>query len=236
VGPIVEALTETGRGELAEQWLTAALLTAMEREDRAADGSEEQLDASDVVDEVVLRRRDVRADLGRTPDEYDALAEDLDAAPDMVFFPHSAFSQLLAAQPAMATEIGRDWDTHRALIEGELQDADADGEALDVEVATPGMLAALLADAPDADLAPGPRLVWPPGRNDPCWCGSRTKYKKCCLPRGRDRPAAEDGPAGTESPDTDAPPTAPAEPSPAPAPASSERVISRRPGPRTRAR
>jgi uncharacterized protein YchJ len=24
---------------------------------------------------------------------------------------------------------------------------------------------------------------WPPGRNEPCWCGSTTKYKKCCLPR-----------------------------------------------------
>ncbi|MEM7154350.1 MAG: SEC-C metal-binding domain-containing protein [Myxococcota bacterium] len=22
-----------------------------------------------------------------------------------------------------------------------------------------------------------------PGRNDPCWCGSNNKYKKCCLLR-----------------------------------------------------
>ena len=21
---------------------------------------------------------------------------------------------------------------------------------------------------------------WPPGRNEPCWCGSGKKYKKCC--------------------------------------------------------
>jgi tetratricopeptide (TPR) repeat protein len=26
----------------------------------------------------------------------------------------------------------------------------------------------------------GGGLPWPPGRNDPCWCGSGTKYKKCC--------------------------------------------------------
>ncbi len=23
-------------------------------------------------------------------------------------------------------------------------------------------------------------IAWPPGRNEPCWCGSRRKYKKCC--------------------------------------------------------
>ncbi|TQJ16364.1 SEC-C motif-containing protein [Kribbella jejuensis] len=38
--------------------------------------------------------------------------------------------------------------------------------------------------------------VWPPGRNEPCWCGSARKYKKCCgsgHPSGR--PQAW-GPAG----------------------------------------
>ncbi|HSK58776.1 MAG TPA: SEC-C domain-containing protein, partial [Actinomycetospora sp.] len=188
--PIVEALSETGRAEIAEQWLTAALLTATEREERLAEGSDEQLDAADVVDELLARRRHVRADLGRAPDEYDALADDLDAAPDLVFFPEAALARLLAAQPALADELGRDWDHHRALVEGELQAADAEGEVLEVEVATPSLLAAMLADpdSPDqADPEPGPRLAWPPGRNDPCWCGAGAKYKKCCLPRGRDR-------------------------------------------------
>ena len=26
----------------------------------------------------------------------------------------------------------------------------------------------------------GRALVWPPGRNDPCWCRSGRKYKRCC--------------------------------------------------------
>jgi tetratricopeptide (TPR) repeat protein len=26
----------------------------------------------------------------------------------------------------------------------------------------------------------GGSVPWPPGRNDPCWCGSGSKYKKCC--------------------------------------------------------
>lgn len=33
-----------------------------------------------------------------------------------------------------------------------------------------------------ADVArdPSRTVTWPPGRNDPCWCGSGRKYKKCC--------------------------------------------------------
>lgn len=33
-----------------------------------------------------------------------------------------------------------------------------------------------------ADVArdPSRTITWPPGRNDPCWCGSGRKYKKCC--------------------------------------------------------
>jgi tetratricopeptide (TPR) repeat protein len=31
------------------------------------------------------------------------------------------------------------------------------------------------------DHIPGEQMiVWPPQRNSPCWCGSGTKYKKCC--------------------------------------------------------
>jgi tetratricopeptide (TPR) repeat protein len=28
--------------------------------------------------------------------------------------------------------------------------------------------------------AAGEAISWPPGRNEPCWCGSGRKYKKCC--------------------------------------------------------
>ncbi len=30
------------------------------------------------------------------------------------------------------------------------------------------------------ELPDGRRVVWPPSRNKPCWCGSGSKYKKCC--------------------------------------------------------
>ena len=26
----------------------------------------------------------------------------------------------------------------------------------------------------------GVTVPWPPERNDPCWCGSGKKYKRCC--------------------------------------------------------
>jgi tetratricopeptide (TPR) repeat protein len=32
----------------------------------------------------------------------------------------------------------------------------------------------------DARYAEGHHVQWPPPRNQPCWCGSGTKYKKCC--------------------------------------------------------
>jgi tetratricopeptide (TPR) repeat protein len=37
-----------------------------------------------------------------------------------------------------------------------------------------------------ADLCRDPTRVitWPPGRNEPCWCGSGRKYKKCCAAPG----------------------------------------------------
>ncbi len=31
-------------------------------------------------------------------------------------------------------------------------------------------------------LQAGNAVVWPPGRNELCWCGSERKYKKCCGP------------------------------------------------------
>lgn len=41
-----------------------------------------------------------------------------------------------------------------------------------------------------ADVArdPARTIPWPPGRNDPCWCGSGRKYKKCCGAPGVESP------------------------------------------------
>jgi hypothetical protein len=31
-------------------------------------------------------------------------------------------------------------------------------------------------------MADGETIPWPPGRNEPCWCGSQRKYKKMLWP------------------------------------------------------
>lgn len=38
-------------------------------------------------------------------------------------------------------------------------------------------------------IAPAVGLSWPPSRNEPCWCGSSAKYKKCCGRPGLEVPS-----------------------------------------------
>jgi hypothetical protein len=180
---VIEALTENGRGELAEEWLTAALGTAADIVDRAEPGSEAADDAREIEYGLATTRRAVRAELGLPPDELDQAIDELDDEPvaEMVFWPEAALTRVLTAFPDRAEALGSTWDAHRAQIERTLQ---AEGW-LPVEVGTPELLTATLADEDAVEVPTGPLLEWPPGRNDPCWCGSGTKYKKCCLPRGR---------------------------------------------------
>ncbi|GAA4833094.1 hypothetical protein GCM10023201_21400 [Actinomycetospora corticicola] len=181
---VTEALLENDRAELAEEWLTAALVTAVQIVERAEPGPPSD-EAREIESALAVRRFHVRRDLGLPYDEADAVAEQMDDnGPDYIYWPQTAFDRLLQAQPDAAEELGATWDEHRAMIERDLQESDPTDLPF-VEVGTPDLLAALLADDEDAAPAPGPELEWPPGRNDPCWCGSGAKYKKCCLPRGR---------------------------------------------------
>jgi hypothetical protein len=181
---VVEALTENDREELAEEWLTTALTTAVDIIERAEPGSAAKEDAEEIEYVLACRRRDVRRDLGLPPDEIDQMVDELDdesPVPETMFWPEAAFDQMLAAFPDRAAASGSTWDEHRAEIERTLQDEGP----IPVEVATPELLRANLAGESVEAVGRGPVLEWPPGRNDPCWCGSRVKYKKCCLPRAR---------------------------------------------------
>ena len=181
-GYVIEPLLENGRAELAQEWLTAALSTAIDIAERSDPDSDEGDVAWEVVDSLAARRARVRRDLRLPPDEADNRAAELldarDAEPDMVFWPEAAFAALVEKAPDL---VEMTWDEHRAAIEKEFQQDDQ----LLVEVATPALLEATLGGDDGSLIEHGPALEWPPGRNEPCWCGSRVKYKKCCLPRAR---------------------------------------------------
>lgn len=203
---VSEALEMSGRSELALEWLTEAVVTAVAMGEAVPEDKQEALERiTTVVYELVIVRHGLRETLGLEHDEYDLLADRLEAEIDalnhpgpLLFWPESDFDTLLARWPGQLENWGADWDEHRAELERELQGWAGSG--------TPGLslLAGSLAeldafaaaqgeDAADedvqldyADALPDEReLPWPPARNGPCWCGSGAKYKKCCLIRTR---------------------------------------------------
>jgi SEC-C motif len=225
VSYLSEALEAGGRAEIAEQWLTAALHTALQRQ-REWEPQGPEPDYRRIV-EVVLAlaqcRHRVRRDLDLPHDEHDDLADQLmdvvlDALGDdelndeptaLLFWPRPEFERLLLRWPALAEHYGQTWDEYRTTLQQTL--------VLGSESGVPrlGLLTgsvdelATYADRSGGDptdpqvrqdyaqhLTEHPRaghpraghpweIDWPPGRNDPCWCGSPLKYKKCCLPRAR---------------------------------------------------
>jgi hypothetical protein len=67
---------------------------------------------------------------------------------------------------------------HCAVVELAAAAVEAHAAAADLD---PGWAEARAQAAAEALRAgTGRRVAWPPGRNDPCWCGSQAKYKRCC--------------------------------------------------------
>ena len=192
VDAVVDALLDAERVDIAEQWTSAAFLTVLERLDDGDGGSPAATDEDYALADTLARQRHaLRRALNLPQDEYDDLAEEWMAASDddgpVLFWPQALFEALLAARPEVAEDIGSTWTEHRAGIESVLRADSEDGvPTVTVEFATPAMLAATVDGNEEAtgDLAL-PSMAWPPGRNEPCWCGSTLKYKKCCLPRTR---------------------------------------------------
>ena len=181
---VTEALTENGHLELAEEWLTAALLTSVDAVERAEPGSSAEEAAQEIEYALARKRRVVRRDLGLPPDEMDQEIDDIEdgsPGPRCCSGPRPRSTRCSPRSPIGLRPSGSTWDEHRMWIEQVLQEEGS----VPVEVATPELLRANLAGEDVAEVETGPFLEWPPGRNEPCWCGSRGKYKKCCLPRTR---------------------------------------------------
>jgi hypothetical protein len=202
------ALAVGGRDRVAEQWLTEAVRAALAERTVAAEPSSAE-DAG-LLFFLLQQRHRVRHALGLPHDTHDNLAERLETklanstaaaepADDLLFWPRAEFDRVLAQWPELSPAYGGSWDEHRARLERELvglAGAGRTGLAL-LPGSVDGLIGFAGADGEPADpkiragyarqLAAGPgQISWPPERNEPCWCGSGSKYKKCCLPRSRD--------------------------------------------------
>jgi len=215
VSYISEAWESGGRADIAEQWLTEALTTALHREAEleSEPGQQAYRQRAEVMFALVQQRHRLRRDLDLPHDHHDQLADRLASAvtdalsaeePDyqgmaLLFWPRAEFDRLLLRWPDLAKEYGQTWDEYRTTVQRTMVLWSETGQAR----------LTLLAGAVDgladhADLhgsdptdpqvrqsyaeqleEPGRETAWPPGRNEACWCGSELKYKKCCLPRGR---------------------------------------------------
>ncbi|MEV7327030.1 SEC-C domain-containing protein [Micromonospora sp. NPDC093244] len=205
---LVEKLAESGHAETAVEWLTEALDAMVDRSRTHQHESEDAQDtAAAMIYGLAHRRHDLREELGLPHDEYDNLADRLRAASNhaldalddgpatLLYWPRAEFDALLARWPVLVDSYPSTWDEHRTQIERALTEASGLGGAdLGVVAGTVEGLAAFAGDDPIDEetldeyadsLDDAGVTAWPPGRNDACWCGSGTKYKKCCLPRSR---------------------------------------------------
>jgi tetratricopeptide (TPR) repeat protein len=115
------------------------------------------------------------------------------AAYTVAWFPREEIEAALERWPALAGDL-EDPDAYCAIIERRLRDVRAAMGR--VPSVAPLTVEGLVEFAAAEDLDPdsgearsrlaallGSRdevVAWPPGRNDPCWCGSGRKYKRCC--------------------------------------------------------
>ena len=212
---ITEALEAGGHAEIAEHWLTEALVTALQRreavESQESEPAQEQ--AMTMVFMLAMERHRIRRELDLPPDEHDDLAELLMETVDnalglgerdfevatLLFWPQPEFNRLLQRWPALAKELGHSWDDYRTEVQRTLTMWSEWGHPrLGLLAGSVDELAAYCDRHARDPADPQGRqdfiehlsedqqeTPWPPSRNDPCWCGSALKYKKCCLPRTR---------------------------------------------------
>lgn len=148
---------------------------------------------------VRAERQECRQELGLPNDEPDQYAVTANRAlPQtqefvLAWFPREEIDAALARWPSLADDLA-DPDAYCATIEGRLRDLRAATGRMPrvapLAVEALADFAAAHGLDPDtgearsqfaAELGTHDEVVdSPPGRNDPCWCGSGRKYKRCC--------------------------------------------------------
>ncbi|MFD9669306.1 SEC-C metal-binding domain-containing protein [Rhodococcus sp. NPDC059968] len=210
---VPQALIDGGHPDVAERWLTDAVREALTR--RAALEARGRgpgyTEAASIAFHLLQVRHHLRGDLGLPHDAHDHLADELrDILGDtlaadtgtpltVLYWPQQEFAELVERWPGLSEIYGGTWDDYRQRIEMALTVAAESGcsglglcaGSVDGLVEFAGrenldpMEEATGEDYAEHAAALAPTQVWPPGRNETCWCGSGRKYKKCCLPRAR---------------------------------------------------
>jgi tetratricopeptide (TPR) repeat protein len=146
-----------------------------------------------------IERRAEREDVGLPLDEDDRLAPpprpliDERIAWTLAWFPPDQHAAALARWPSLGEDLA-DPTAYNGRLEDHLRQLHREtGRRPSIAPLDVDELAEWAAGAgydPDtgssrnrfaAELArSGHALAWPPGRNDPCWCRSGRKYKRCC--------------------------------------------------------
>lgn len=156
------------------------------------------------LDAIRVPRALLRRELGDTPDADDLVAfqaleelgQHFPAAPGaeaiQIFLPRGELDEAVARWPHEAEELGlADPDAFFAGLEALWREWPTAGgplvlrpvtvAQLENHGASPAQAADELPEALVEQLAGvDDGTPWPPGRNDPCWCGSERKYKRCC--------------------------------------------------------
>lgn len=183
---VAQALDDAGRTDDALATMDRALAIATDSD-------------AEILREVLLERAGLRARAGLEPDDHDRAAATLVPVPGrpshavVPWFPadqHAAVSELwpetaesLADPTAHHERVEEDarmlaehTGRRPALVPVDLEAFLAWAEAHGFGAATRTSLEAYAGERHAA----GESVAWPPGRNDPCWCGSDRKYKRCC--------------------------------------------------------
>lgn len=152
-----------------------------------------------LVGRLRAERRECRLELGLPPDDEDRLAErSRPTFPEatsyaVAWYPRDQIEAALERWPGLTADL-EDPDAYCRVIEARLREVQAaTGRTPSV---APLEVRRFLEFASEEGLDPstggarsrfaaflGSRdetVPWPPGRNDPCWCGSGRKYKRCC--------------------------------------------------------
>lgn len=187
VSTLANARMDSGDGEGALE----AYDEALELAKRAADET--------WIDQIRAERRDCRNEHGLDSDEDDRLANRRHRVYSeathysVAWFPRNQIDTALSRWPSLADDLS-DPDAYCRTIEARLREVK--GETGRQPSVAPLQVERLVEFAKEHDLAPesgvarsqlaaelgrmGESVLWPPGRNESCWCGSERKYKRCC--------------------------------------------------------